>query len=126
MLEEDSVDFKWRAKLLNARAHIINNELVAAKDCITDAADFAGEGKAEIFNLLGIVKRREGRISEAITCFENAVNLSQNDHRLYFNIALCYNSLNMTDDATEGLRKALNIFPKYMRAKNLLVRISQQ
>ena len=126
MFDEDAKDYRWRAKLLQARSYIMKDELVEASDCIADAAHFAGEGKAEIFNLLGIVKRREGRISEAISCFENAVNLSQRDHRLYFNIALCYNSLHMTDDAIQGLRKALNIFPKYMRAKNLLVRISQQ
>jgi tetratricopeptide (TPR) repeat protein len=126
MFEEDAPDYRWRAKLLQARSCIMNNNLVEASDCIADAAHYAGEGKAEIFNLLGIVKRREGRISEAISCFENAVTLSHRDHRLYFNIALCYNSLHMTDDAIQGLRKALNIFPKYMRAKNLLVRISQQ
>jgi tetratricopeptide (TPR) repeat protein len=126
MFDEDAKDYMWRAKLLQARSCIMKDDLVDASDCIADAAHHAGEGKAEIFNLLGIVKRREGRISEAISCFENAVKLSHRDHRLYFNIALCYNSLHMTDDAIQGLRKALNIFPKYMRAKNLLVRISQQ
>ena len=126
MLGSANNDFKWRAILLQARWHIMSSNLVAANDCIADAAHFAGEGKAEIFNLLGIVKRREGNVEDALTCFENAVKLSCTDHRLYFNIALCYNSLNRTDEAIDRLRKALNIFPKYIRAKNLLVRISQQ
>ena len=126
MIEEKTNDFLWRAMLLKARSFIMNDDLIKASDCIADAAHYAGEGKAEIFNLLGIVKRRQGLVSEALNCFENAVNLSHEDHRLYFNIALCYNSISRIDDAVNGLRKALNIFPKYIRAKNLLVRISQQ
>ena len=68
--------FLWRAMLLKARSFIMNDDLIKASDCIADAAHYAGEGKAEIFNLLGIVKRRQGLVSEALNCFENAVNLS--------------------------------------------------
>ena len=104
----------------------MKNELTLANDCISDAAHFAGGGKAEIFNLLGIVKRRQGQIVEAINCFENAIKLSDADHRLYFNIALCYNAVNKPEEAITGLRMALGLFPRYARAKNLLIRISQQ
>ena len=66
MFDEDAKGYRWRAKLLQARSYIMKDELVEASDCIADAAHFAGEGKAEIFNLLGIVKRREGELARRL------------------------------------------------------------
>ena len=122
----DTDESKWRVKLLEARSNIMKNELEKAEISILLAESLSEDPKAEILNLKGILARRNGNFERALDHFEAAVQITKLDHRLYFNIALCYNSLAKVDEAIGGLRKALGIFPNYARAKSLLVRISQK
>ena len=113
----DTDESKWRVKLLEARSNIMKNELEKAEISILLAESLSEDPKAEILNLKGILARRNGNFERALDHFEAAVQITKLDHRLYFNIALCYNSLAKVDEAIGGLRKALGIFPNYGEQK---------
>ncbi len=73
-----------------------------------------------VYNSLGIIYRRQGRLEEALKAYQKAMKVHQNDEYIYFNIARVY--LDMGDNlaAQKYLRHALKLNPDFTAAIDLL------
>jgi tetratricopeptide (TPR) repeat protein len=50
------------------------------------------------------------KFDEALTCFDNAINISD-DYRFWIGKAIAYRGLNRSDDANKCIRTAIEIEP---------------
>ena len=111
---------KWEVHLFEARRALLAGDIDNAKKHAHKALTLTEKGKSEIFNVLGVVKKRQGDLKGAISYFEQAENLSSWDYRISFNIALCYRSLKNNEKAVGILKGILKKNPKYDKAKQML------
>jgi len=73
-----------------------------------------------VYNSLGIIYRRQGRLEEALKAYEKALKVHQNDEYIYFNTARVHLDLGDSLTAQKYLRHALKINPEFTAAIDLL------
>ena len=73
-----------------------------------------------VFNSLGIVYRRQGKLEESINMYTRALRVNPQDDRIYYNLARSCIEAGKKTDAADALRRALAINPKFFEAFNLL------
>lgn len=83
-----------------------------------DAA-FAPEHK-HLFNEFGINLRKSKLLDEAVDYYRRALELTDNDENLYYNIARAYFERGDREDCLENLKKALEINPNQAEVKKFL------
>ncbi len=113
----------WRQYLMLARAQLADNRLEEAKLNLGRASDSCLTQRADIFNLRGVIARRNYEYTQALSFFEQALSLAINDHRIIYNVAIAYKDLKQDDKCIEFLKKALALAPDYEKAKRTLKQI---
>lgn len=83
-----------------------------------DAA-FAPEHK-HLFNEFGINLRKSKLLDQAVDYYARALEITQNDENLYYNIGRAYFERGDVAEAIKNLRKALEIYPDFEEAKRFL------
>lgn len=73
-----------------------------------------------VYNSLGIIYRRQGKIDEALKAYQKALKVHPQDEYIYFNIARVHIDLGQPGEAQRYLREALKINPSFSEAKDLL------
>lgn len=73
-----------------------------------------------VYNSLGIIYRRQGRLPEALKAYEKALKVHQNDEYIYFNTARVHLDMGNTQAAQKSLRQALKMNPDFPEAIDLL------
>ena len=73
-----------------------------------------------VYNSLGIIYRRQGRLEEALKAYEKALKVHQNDEYIYFNTARVHLDMGNTQATQKCLRQALKINPDFPEAIDLL------
>jgi len=73
-----------------------------------------------VYNSLGIIYRRQGRLEEALRAYEKALKVHKDDEYIYFNTARVHLDMGNHLMAQKYLRKALEINPEFTAATDLL------
>lgn len=77
----------------------------------------------ETLNLKGVCLKKMGDYEGALHNYEEALKLSPEDYRVYFNLAVCSIEMNNIVDAVRYLETSLRINPKFGRAQKKLEEI---
>jgi tetratricopeptide (TPR) repeat protein len=88
-------------------------------------AAFEPEHK-HLFNDFGINLRKNKMYDQALIYYQRALELSQADENLHYNIARCYFEQDQTGKAVEHLKKALQMNPELEAAKAFLQWLAEQ
>lgn len=83
-----------------------------------DAA-FSSQHK-HLFNEFGINLRKSNLLDQAVTYYTRALEITENDENLYYNIGRAYFERGDIDLAQEHLQKALEIAPNFEEAQKFL------
>ncbi len=76
---------------------------------------------SDLWNLLGLVCQSKGDIIKARDCFLSAIKYSAKPFGMYFfNLALCYKSLNNNAEALDNFEKATKLMPNVKEFWNYL------
>jgi tetratricopeptide (TPR) repeat protein len=89
-----------------------------------DAA-FTPEHK-HLFNEFGINLRKSKLLDQAVDYYTRALEISQNDENLHYNVGRAYFERGDIAKAIKNLRKALKIYPDFAEAKQFLQYIEKQ
>lgn len=73
-----------------------------------------------VYNSLGIIYRRQGRLDEALKAYEKALKVHRDDEFIYFNIARVHLDMSNLLLAQNALRHALKLNPDFTEAIDLL------
>ena len=73
-----------------------------------------------VYNSLGIIYRRQGRLREALEAYQKALKVHPKDEYICFNAARVHLDLGNQVESREYLRKALEINPYFAMASELL------
>lgn len=73
-----------------------------------------------VYNSLGIILRRQGRLLDSAYQYQKALKVHPHDENIYFNLGRVYLGLKENDLAREALKKALEINPHFSEAKDSL------
>ena len=73
-----------------------------------------------VFNSLGIIYRRQGRLVEAVAQYEKALRVHPTDEHIHYNLARALLDLRNFKRAEGILYKALQINPSFSPARELL------
>jgi len=73
-----------------------------------------------VYNSLGIVYRRQGRLDDALLAYEKALKVHKDDECIHFNAARAYLDMDNPAMAQKHLRLALKINPDFNEAIDLL------
>jgi len=91
----------------------------AKKEFIASIEVAPGRGYDVAYNNLGVIYAREGKISEAITCYKQSIALN-NYSLAYANLGELYNNLGMHEDALLVLREGVELYPLNSQLKSQL------
>src|SRR5262245_40341285 len=92
--------------------------LAVAALVLAAAATAAAQSDGEAFFNQGITHMREGRPTMALEDFKKAVKADGKNAYFYKALGICYMQLGKSGDAVGALRKALQINPYYVDARN--------
>jgi tetratricopeptide (TPR) repeat protein len=73
-----------------------------------------------VYNSLGIIYRRQGRLEDSLRAYEKALKVHQNDEYIHFNAARVHLDMTNPAMAQKHLRLALKINPDFTEAIDLL------
>jgi tetratricopeptide (TPR) repeat protein len=73
-----------------------------------------------VYNSLGIIYRRQGRLDESVKAYEKAMLVHPEDENIFFNMARAQIELDQTAEARESLKRAITLNPGFVPAKDLL------
>ena len=73
-----------------------------------------------VYNSLGIIYRRQGRMEEALEAYQKAIKVHPTDEYIFFNAARVHLDLGNQAESREYLCKALEINPDFTMASELL------
>jgi tetratricopeptide (TPR) repeat protein len=76
-------------------------------------------GSVHLLNRIGMGLRKIGKCPEAEQCFVRALQLTEDDERLYFNLGRVYVDCGQWDRAAEAASKALSINPDLEQAQKM-------
>lgn len=74
-----------------------------------------------VYNSLGILYRRQGRLKDSIRMYRKALRVNPEDENIYYNLARVFISVNSPEKAVDILEKALKINPGFSEAAKLIV-----
>lgn len=109
----------WRQYILLARVYLIRGHTEEAKIFAERAKNSCAQDRADIYNFQGVISRRGGNHETALKQFEKAIKLSPIDHRIYYNLAVCYKDMGQIDKAIAKLDKAIALNSGYEKASKL-------
>ena len=89
-----------------------------------DAA-FTPEHK-HLFNEFGINLRKSKLLDQAVDYYTRALEITQNDENLYYNVARAYFERGDRDDCVDNLKKALEINPDFEEANKFMEFLEKQ
>jgi tetratricopeptide (TPR) repeat protein len=72
-----------------------------------------------VYNSLGIIYRRQGRLDDAVTQYRKALKVHPDDENIMFNLSRAYIDRNEFDLAHETLNRALEANPDFTPAREL-------
>ena len=75
---------------------------------------------ANVYNSLGILYRRQGKLNESVAMYRKAIKVSPNDENVIYNLARVLMAVKNFRDAAKALRKALQLNPDFIEASDLL------
>jgi Flp pilus assembly protein TadD len=73
-----------------------------------------------VFNSMGIVYRRQGKLEESIKMYIRALKVNPYDEHIHYNLARVYVGAKKYREAADVLKKALHINPDFIEGANLL------
>ncbi|CCH49814.1 tetratricopeptide repeat protein [Pseudodesulfovibrio piezophilus] len=88
-------------------------------------ASFAPEHK-HLFNEFGISLRKSNLLDQAVEYYTRALEITQDDENLYYNLARAFFERGDKDDCTTNLDKALSLNPSFEEANKFLAYIKKQ
>lgn len=92
----------------NEAEEILNNVLALRPD------------SSNVYNSLGIIYRRQKRLTEALKAYEKALRVDPGDEYVYFNVARVYLDMENSLTAQKYLRRSVKINPDFSEAIDLL------
>ena len=104
---------------LAAEIHMERNQDSEAEEIFNTVLTLRPD-TTNVYNSLGIIYRRQGRLKESLKAYEKALKVHQNDEFIYFNIARVHLDLGDSPAAQKYLRQALDINPSFHEALELL------
>lgn len=118
-LDEENV----RANFGIGICYLERGELAKAEDILNRIikleAAFEPEHK-HLFNEFGIYLRKAGMFDQSIRYYNRALELTEKDDHLFYNVARAYSEKGDTPSAKENLERALKLNPKLDAARKLL------
>ncbi|MDR1607301.1 MAG: tetratricopeptide repeat protein [Deltaproteobacteria bacterium] len=105
---ERAADLHLTLKEENEAEEILNTVLTLRPDT------------TNVYNSLGIIYRRQGRLDEALAAYEKALKVHAQDENIYFNLSRVHLERGERSQAQEALRKALAINSGFVAAQDLL------
>lgn len=114
---------------LNAKRQLYYGE------ALLESGDFAGAEKAfklsldldptqtHVFNRIGITLRRQGKTEEAVQFLLRAIEVTDDDENLFYNISRAYLDLDNKEEAVKYLKRAIEINPDFHEARDLMVNL---
>ncbi|MBW2621795.1 MAG: tetratricopeptide repeat protein [Deltaproteobacteria bacterium] len=76
-----------------------------------------------VFNGLGIIYRRQGKVKEAIQQYKKALRVHPKDEHIYYNLSRVYLDIKDYDNAKKALEDSIKARPDFSQAKELLLAI---
>jgi tetratricopeptide (TPR) repeat protein len=73
-----------------------------------------------VYNSLGIIYRRQGRLEESLRAYQKAMLVHPEDENIFFNMARAQIELDQTSEARLSLKRAIDLNPGFVPAKDLL------
>ena len=104
---------------LAAEIHMERNQDSEAEEVFNTVLTLRPD-TTNVYNSLGIIYRRQGRLDEALKAYEKALKVHRNDEFIYFNIARVHLDLGDSQAAQDYLRQALAVNPNFHEALDLL------
>ena len=96
--------------LLIGNLYVLNENYRMAEQFLRRATSRTPRS-AEAWAYLGMALHRQGRWQEAIDAYQRSCDLKPDDHKMYFNIALCAESAGDPDSACAALNHAQRLAP---------------
>ncbi|MFH1090674.1 MAG: tetratricopeptide repeat protein, partial [Pseudomonadota bacterium] len=72
-----------------------------------------------VYNSLGIIYRRQGRLDDAIEQYQKALRVHPRDEHIYYNLARVYLEMNDFENSEKALKTALEINPEFSPAREM-------
>jgi tetratricopeptide (TPR) repeat protein len=73
-----------------------------------------------LLNLRAICFRKEKKYDQAITCYNQALEIESMNHLIYFNLGLCLQATGRIEEAKESYSTCLQYGPRFLKAKEKL------
>ncbi|MDR3205209.1 MAG: tetratricopeptide repeat protein [Deltaproteobacteria bacterium] len=102
-----------------AELHMVLNQETEAEEVLNVVLTLRPD-TTNVYNSLGIIYRRQGRLKESISAYRKALKVNPEDENIFFNMARAYLDNNEPVEAEECLKKAININSAFMPARDLL------
>jgi tetratricopeptide (TPR) repeat protein len=107
-----------------ALAHINRNDLVSAERMLLQALESEPE-QALAIQLLGLVRRLQGRPDEAEVLYRRSLSIAPDQPHVHHNLGNLLRSLGRLDEAVAAQREAIRLKPNYVEAHlNLALALS--
>lgn len=102
-----------------AKCKYLNSQFEKALEIVVQTEKKFGIDTS-LLNLRGVCYKKLGKITEALASYEEALRLSPNDAKVYFNLAQCAIGLKNYQGAEKYLDACLKISPNFPRAGDQL------
>jgi tetratricopeptide (TPR) repeat protein len=102
-----------------ADLHLVLNEENEAEEILNTVLTLRPD-TTNVYNSLGIIYRRQGRMEEAIKAYEKAVKVHPGDENIYFNLSRVFLDKKDNVKAQQALKMALSLNPGFVAAQDLL------
>lgn len=108
--------------LCMTRNHLKDGDYADALKEIDLCEEKFGES-AELNNWKGVCFRKVGQYNDAVDAYEKALRLNPENHKVYFNIALCLVELGSISQAIQHLESCCKLKPDFTRAADKLAEL---
>lgn len=102
-----------------AEIHMERNQTVEAEEIFNTVLALRPD-TTNVYNSLGIIYRRQGRLEDALKAYEKALKIHKNDEYIFFNTARVHLDMGNLILAQNSLRQALKVNPDFTEAIDLL------
>ncbi|MDR2352051.1 MAG: tetratricopeptide repeat protein [Deltaproteobacteria bacterium] len=102
-----------------AELHMVLNQETEAEEILNTVLTLR-PNTTNVYNTLGIIYRRQGKLQEAVGAYEKAMKVHPNDENILFNLARVYIDLKNIPKAQQFLKKAITLNNKFVAAIDLL------
>ncbi|ESO89299.1 hypothetical protein LOTGIDRAFT_210330 [Lottia gigantea] len=91
---------------------------------IFQAALKVNNRNAKLFNNVGHALEKVSEYERALTYFQKAVSVQPDDIGAHINVGRTYNNMNLSKEAEQSYRKAMDLFPPIIAGKSYTARIA--